>query len=53
MCHFEKLSSRNFLSGSGQVYFGESIGSTYLDPFSIKKTIDLSLSNVSIIVEEF
>ena len=53
MCHFEKLSSKNFLPGSGQVYFaGKSIGSTYLDPFSIKKTIDLSLSrDVSILVE--
>ena len=53
MCHFEKLSKKNLLPGSGQVYFaGKSIGSTYLDPFSIKKTIDLSLSrDVSIIVE--
>ena len=53
MCHFEKLSNKNFLPGIGQVYFaGKSIGSTYLDPFSIKKTIDLSLSrDVSIIVE--
>ena len=53
MCHFEKLSRKNFLPGRGQVYFaGKSIGATYLDPFSNKKTIDLSLSrDVSIIVE--
>ena len=53
MCHFEKLSQENLLPGSGQIYFeGKSIGATYLDPFSAKKTIDLSLSrDVSIIVE--
>jgi len=53
MCHFNKLNKKNLLPGSGQVYFeGKSIGSTYLDPFSNEKTIDLSLSrDVSIIVE--
>ena len=53
MCHFDKLNKKNLLPGSGQVYFeGKSIGSTYLDPFSNKKTIDLSLSrDVSIVVE--
>ena len=53
MCHFNKLNKKNLLPGSGQVYFeGKSIGATYLDPFSNKKTIDLSLSrDVSIIVE--
>ena len=53
MCHFSKLNKKNLLPGSGQVYFeGKSIGSTYLDPFSNEKTIDLSLSrDVSIIVE--
>ena len=53
MCHFNKLNKKNLLPGSGQVYFeGKSIGATYLDPFSNKKTTDLSLSrDVSIIVE--
>lgn len=53
MCHFDKLSEKNLLPGSGQVYFkGKSIGATYLDPFSIEKTIDLSLSrDISIIVD--
>ena len=53
MCHFSKLNKKNLLPGSGQVYFeGKSIGTTYLDPFSNEKTIDLSLSrDVSIIVE--
>ena len=53
MCHFNKLNKMNLLPGSGQVYFeGKSIGATYLDPFSNKKTTDLSLSrDVSIIVE--
>jgi len=53
MCHFDKLSKKNLLPGSGQVYFkGKSLGATYLDPFSIEKTIDLSLSrDISIIVD--
>ena len=38
MCHFSKLNKKNLLPGSGQVYFeGKSIGTTYLDPFLMKK----------------
>jgi len=53
MCHFESLGNKNLLPGNGQVYFkGKSVGKTFLDPFSIKKTNDLSLSrDVSIICE--
>lgn len=53
MCHFKSLGSQNFLPGNGQVYYqGKSIGKTYVDPFSTKSTIDLSLGrDVSIIVE--
>ena len=53
MCHFESLGNKNLLPGNGQVYFeGKSVGKTYLDPYSTKKTNDLSLSrDVSIICE--
>ena len=53
MCHFESLGNKNLLPGNGQVYFeGKSIGKTFLDPYSTKKTNDLSLSrDVSIICE--
>ena len=55
MCHFERLNKKNLLPGKGQVYFeGKSIGNTYLDPSSTKKTIDLSLSrDISIVVERY
>ena len=54
MCHFESLGNKNLLPGNGQVYFeGKSVGKTYLDPYSTKKTNDLSLSrDVSIICEK-
>ena len=53
MCHFESLGNKNLLPGNGQVYFeGKSVGKTFLDPYSTKKTNDLSLSrDVSIICE--
>ena len=53
MCHFESLGNKNLLPGNGQVYFeGKSVGKTYLDPYSVKKTNDLSLSrDISIICE--
>lgn len=53
MCHFEQLNKKNLLPGNAQVYFmGRSIGATYLDPFSTKKTVDISLSrDIAIIVE--
>ena len=53
MCHFESLGNKNLIPGKGQVYFkGKSVGKTFLDPYSTKKTNDLSLSrDVSIICE--
>jgi uncharacterized protein (TIGR02231 family) len=53
MCHFESLGNKNLLPGNGQVYFeGKSVGKTFIDPYSTKKTYDLSLSrDVSIICE--
>ena len=53
MCHFESLGNKNLLPGNGQVYFeGKSVGKTYLDTYSTKKTNDLSLSrDISIICE--
>ena len=53
MCHFESLGNKNLLPGNGQVYFdGKSVGKTFLDPYSTKKTNDISLSrDVSIICE--
>ena len=53
MCHFESLGNKNLLPGSGQVYFeGKSVGKTYLDPYSVQKINDLSLSrDISIICE--
>ena len=53
MCHFESLGNKNLLPGNGQIYFeGKSVGKTFLDPYSTKKTNDLSLSrDVSIICE--
>ena len=53
MCHFESLGNKNLLPGNGQVYFeGKSVGKTYLDTYSTKKTSDLSLSrDISIICE--
>jgi len=53
MCHFKSIGNQNFLPGNGQVYFkGKSIGKTFLDPFSTRSTVDLSLGrDVSILVE--
>jgi len=53
MCHFESLGNKNLLPGNANVYFnGKSVGKTYLDPYSIKKTHNLSLSrDISIICE--
>ena len=53
MCHLSSIAQQNFLSGEAQLFFeGKSVGKTYLDPLSTKKTIDLSLSrDLSIIAE--
>ena len=53
MCHFKSIGNQNFLPGNGQVYFeGKSIGKTFLDPFSTRSTLDLSLGrDVSVLVE--
>ena len=53
MCHFEKLKNKNLLAGNAQIYFeGNSVGSSYFDPYSTKKIIDLSLNrDISIISE--
>ncbi len=53
MCHFESLGNKNLLPGNASVYFnGKSVGKTYLDPYTIKKTHNLSLSReISIICE--
>ena len=53
MCHLSSIAQQNFLSGEAQLFFeGKSVGKTYLDPLSTKKTIDLSLSrDLSIIAQ--
>ena len=53
MCHLNSIAQQNFLSGEAQLFFeGKSVGKTYLDPLSTKKTIDLSLSrDLSIIAQ--
>ena len=53
MCHLSSIAQQNFLSGEAQLFFeGKSVGKTYLDPLSTKKTIDLSLSrDLSIITQ--
>ena len=53
MCHLNSIAQQNFLSGVAQLFFeGKSVGKTYLDPLSTKKTIDLSLSrDLSIIAQ--
>ena len=53
MCHLSSIAQQNFLSGEAQLFFeGKSVGKTYLDPLSTKKTIDLSLSrDLSVIAQ--